>query len=272
LSAKHVLQLFDTIESRATSLSAFVNRGLADGEDVVLVATSEHWKAVEERLNSTECRVGSAIAERRLTVVDARDSLDAIMKQGLPDRLLFSECVARAFPENRGPQRRPVRVYGELVDLLAEEGNFSAAIALEKLWNDLLNSWSFMLLCGYSSAHFCGPRVGSALRDVCGCHSLIENDEDNSLASFLIRESERRRSAVRVFVCSGECRMVDTADAARLNSHFFEITQKDRDGVIRTLLTLRAADVLGAEILRDGKVVDYVVGGHSRVDDESTTR
>jgi hypothetical protein len=43
-------------------------------------------------------------------------------------------------------------------------------------------------------------------------------------------------------------------------------------GVIRTLLTLRAADVVGAEILRDGKVVDYVVGGHSRVDDESTTR
>jgi hypothetical protein len=41
-----------------------------------------------------------------------------------------------------------------------------------------------------------------------------------------------------------------------------EITQKDRDGVIRTVLTLGAADVVGAEILRDGNVVDYVVDGH----------
>jgi hypothetical protein len=117
---------------RLATSSDFCARGrprdlLADGEDVVLFATSEHWKAVDERLNSTECRVGSEIAKRRLTVVDARDSLDAIMKQGLPDRVLFSECIARAFPENRGPKKRPVRVYGELVDLLAEEGNFSTA-------------------------------------------------------------------------------------------------------------------------------------------------
>jgi hypothetical protein len=49
-----------------------------------------------------------------------------------------------------------------------------------------------------------------------------------------------------------------------------EITQKDRDGVIRTVLTLGAADVVGAEILRDGNLVDYVVGRHRRVDDEST--
>jgi hypothetical protein len=43
--------------------------------------------------------------------------------------------------------------------------------------------------------------------------------------------------------------MVETADAARLNGHFFEITQKYRNGVIHTVLTLRASDVVGAEIL-----------------------
>jgi hypothetical protein len=46
-----------------------------------------------------------------------------------------------------------------------------------------------------------------------------------------------------------------------LSGPFFEITQKYRDGLIHTVLTLRAVDVVGAEILKDGKVVDYVAGG-----------
>jgi hypothetical protein len=222
---------------RLATSSDFCARGrprdlLADGEDVVLFATSEHWKAVDERLNSTECRVGSEIAKRRLTVVDARDSLDAIMKQDCRtacfsrnalharSRRTVGRRSAPSKPRRRTSMPRSACTENWSIFLLRKEIS-PLRIALEKLWNDLLNSVSFMLLCGYSSAHFCGPRVGSALRDVCGCHSLIEDDEDNSLASFLIRESERRRSALRVFVCSGECRMVDTADAARLNSHFF---------------------------------------------------
>jgi hypothetical protein len=257
------------MEARADGLSVFVNRGLAAGEEVVLFATSEHWKAVDERLHSIGHRVGSAIAERQLTVMDARETLDAIMKGGLPDRALFSACIARVVPENRGPQAPPIRVYGELVDLLAEQGNLTATIALENLWNDRLSSKSFTLLCGYSSTHFCGPLAGSALSDICKCHSGIENAADDSLASFLIAGSERRRCSVKVFLRSGESRMVDTADAARLSGHFFEITQKDRGGLIHTVLTLRAADVIAAEILRDGKLVDYVVGGAQPRHDES---
>ena len=170
MPAEHLLQLFDTIEARAESLSAFVNQCLADDEDVVLFATADHWKAVDERLYLTGRRIGSAIADGRLMVVDACETLDEIMRRGEPDPVQFSACVARALPENGGSHSRGMRVYGELVDLLAEEGNFAAAIALEGLWNDLLNARRFTLMCGYCSAHFATPGAGSALRDICGCH------------------------------------------------------------------------------------------------------
>lgn len=66
--------------------------------------------------------------------------------------------------------------------------------------------------------------------------------------------------AVRVLLSSGERRIVEAADAAR-ERIFFEITQKRRAELTHTVLTLRASDVVGAEIVKDGKVVDYVVGG-----------
>jgi hypothetical protein len=65
---------------------------------------------------------------------------------------------------------------------------------------------------------------------------------------------------VRIILRSGDRRMVETADAARVSGPFFEVTQKYREGMIHTVLTLRADDVVGAEILKDGVVVDYVLG------------
>jgi hypothetical protein len=186
---QHVLHLFDTIESRATSVAGFVSEGLAAGEQVLVYATGDHWKAVDERLSAAGGRLDRAIARDQLTVIDAHKALVSVMKRGLPDRALFSKYVAREIPGNV-PGRTPgVRVYGELVDLLAEQGYYRAATALEHLWNELLASRRLSLMCGYSSVHFGNPLVRSALREICACHSRIVTDEDDPLGSFLIAAS-----------------------------------------------------------------------------------
>jgi hypothetical protein len=55
--------------------------------------------------------------------------------------------------------------------------------------------------------------------------------------------------------------MVDTADGAQLDGAFFLVTRvRQASGRVDTVLTLRAADVVGAEVLQDGVRIDYVSG------------
>jgi hypothetical protein len=55
--------------------------------------------------------------------------------------------------------------------------------------------------------------------------------------------------------------MVPTADGARADGPFFVITRPHTgSGRIETILTLRTQDVVAAEILKDGVVIDRVLG------------
>jgi hypothetical protein len=67
----------------------------------------------------------------------------------------------------------PVHIYGEMVEVLAEEGEFLAAAQLEELWNEVAQHW-IMLLCGYSSAHFGPERSTHALEAICRSHSKVQ--------------------------------------------------------------------------------------------------
>ena len=55
--------------------------------------------------------------------------------------------------------------------------------------------------------------------------------------------------------------MLDTADSARLDEPFFLVTRSYPEiRQVETVLTLRAEDVVAAEILENGVRIDYVLG------------
>jgi hypothetical protein len=56
-----------------------------------------------------------------------------------------------------------------MVDLLARDGHYAAATAVEELWNDLAGRHRFSLLCGYHH----GVERGGALGEVCRIHSRV---------------------------------------------------------------------------------------------------
>ena len=59
---------------------------------------------------------------------------------------------------------------------------------------------------------------------------------------------------------SGERRMLPEADGARVDGGFFLITRSTGTARQEVVHTLWAAHVFGAEIMKDGKVIDYVPG------------
>jgi hypothetical protein len=67
--------------------------------------------------------------------------------------------------------------------------------------------------------------------------------------------------AVRLFLASGGQRDIDDADGAQMDGPFFLVTRWDPyQERRRTVLTLRAKDIVSAEILKDGVSVEFVLG------------
>lgn len=182
----HAVQFFDTDESRALHVAAFLAEGYAAGESLVVVARPVHWAAMIEPLERFGVPVRDAASSGRLVVKDAEDTLRRLIRNGTPDKDLFKEGVAHQVASIALTSGHRVRAYGEMVDLLAQRGEFSEAIVLENLWNSLSERVPIFLLCGYSSAHFVSTTTHRALRDICQCHSGVSRHSEDPLAAWVL--------------------------------------------------------------------------------------
>ena len=70
--------------------------------------------------------------------------------------------------------------------MLAEQGDLGAAFALEQLWNALGSEMPFTMMCGYCSAHFTASTAQRSLRDICGTHTDVMADADDTLGRYLL--------------------------------------------------------------------------------------
>jgi hypothetical protein len=177
----HAVQLFDAPRSLADAVSHFLIDGRARGEHLVVIARASHWQLIRAYLERRAFPVEDA---EGLTVIDARKIRARIMRRGLLDPGRMEDTLGTMMAEfATGP--RPLRVYGEIVELFAEEGDFEQACALEDYWNHLHDKYRFTLLCGYSAAHFADPRNSRHLREVVGRHTSVKSQSADSLGSWL---------------------------------------------------------------------------------------
>lgn len=181
---EHIVQLFDTLESLGETVGNFVAEGLAADEIVLVVARPEAWTTVAARLDRDAADVQGAVSRRQLVVLDAQATLSKFNGQSWPDRVRFDAVIGGLVRELVGRGR--LRIYGEMVDVLAAEGQFQAAVALEDLWNDLAKTIPFSLFCGYSAVNFGSERNRKALRLICRCHSATRVNDDDDLAAWLL--------------------------------------------------------------------------------------
>jgi hypothetical protein len=80
-------------------------------------------------------------------MLDARQTMAKFMTGARPDARLFVDVMGETITRLvRGREGTPVRAYGEMVDLLWQDGNTDGAIELERLWNELATRYHFSLL------------------------------------------------------------------------------------------------------------------------------
>jgi MEDS: MEthanogen/methylotroph, DcmR Sensory domain len=185
VDTEHLVQLFDSDESLADAVGAFLHEGFVRGETLLAVMDEQRWYAVAMRLSSWGVPVDQVMRSGQLTVRAAAETLKTFMRLGRADRDLFEDSVGALIRDLSG-RGAPLRIYGEMVNLLAAAGEYRAAHELEELWNNLGRRSVYRLFCGYAAAHFGDPRTLGALRRICASHSQVLSSPQDVLGSFLL--------------------------------------------------------------------------------------
>jgi hypothetical protein len=174
----HAVQFYKDEHSLAGTVARFLAEGLSSGEPSIIIATPSHSDLILKEVSS----LGLDTDERRRTgelhILDASKALSSFMVGGMvggtPDPVKFKLHVGNAIEALCAGRRPcPIRAYGEMVDILWQEGNCDGAIKLELLWNQLAITHEFALLCGYAFGHFYKETSEARYKEVCDQHSEI---------------------------------------------------------------------------------------------------
>jgi hypothetical protein len=127
-------------------------------------------------------------------VLDAHDTLGQITRANVPDGPCFRNTISSIVRRLATSPAAGLRIYGEMVDILAESGHFDGARRLEELWNELGAEVPFALFCGYASAHFGDPRSAGALHAICRAHTHVHSKSEDDLGTFLVSQAAAHQS------------------------------------------------------------------------------
>jgi len=151
----HGVQFYKDPDGLCRIVGGFVGEGLTQGGLALLIATPDHAARIDSCLRALAIDVDDMKRHARLVIMDARETLQRFMIDGMPNPGMFRQVVSSALARvRRGREQCTIRAYGEMVDLLWRDGLEAAAIRLETLWNQLATTDDFNLLCGYSMGNF----------------------------------------------------------------------------------------------------------------------
>lgn len=194
----HAVQFYSDDDFLIGTLADFLFPVLQSGEAAVVFGTQSHLDGLSSRLNAQGVDVFGITATGRLILQDAAAVLRELKDGGTVDTAKLPQiagpAIDRARAAAKGSSDRVV-VFGEIVALLCEEGNYVAALELEEAWNELSKSHSFSLHCAYPLAAFSREEQGEMFLKVCGVHAVVLPTEGYTA---LPEEGERLRTITRL--------------------------------------------------------------------------
>jgi anti-sigma regulatory factor (Ser/Thr protein kinase) len=194
----HLVHFYRAEDELAERVGAYLAEALDGGGAAIAIASEPHLVAIGHKLEAVGINPRTAIAAGELILLDARATLDKLVIEGQVDREAFDREVGRTV-RAAGRRHSTLRAYGEMVDLLWQDGDIPAAIELERVWNDLMARLRFTLLCAYQSSAVEAPEHGQGLQAICRLHSAQETsrafhpDRTSPAAARRFMEVELRR-------------------------------------------------------------------------------
>jgi signal transduction histidine kinase len=172
----HSVQFYESDQTLGRAIGEFLAAGLKAGQPTLVVATGAHRAAFVHHLATHGFDIERLCREGRLELLDAKETLSTFMVDAQPDGDRFLDCVGGTIADmasRRHGRPEPVLVYGEMVDLLWQDGQADAAIRLEDLWNALAAKYEFSLRCSYAMDRFPLGADASPFQTICSQHTHV---------------------------------------------------------------------------------------------------
>ena len=170
----HAVQFYKDETSLAGTVAQFLADGLSTGQPGLVIASPSHTQTIVRELAALGLDVDALRTTGELRFFDAQKMLASFMFGGLPDPVLFRSTVGDVIEQLcAGRTPCPIRAYGEMVDLLWQDGNSDGAVKVEILWNQLAATYDFALLCGYAFGHFYKETRDPRYEEVVAQHSQV---------------------------------------------------------------------------------------------------
>jgi hypothetical protein len=180
--SEHVVAFYEDETFLVDSVVAFSLDGLRNDETVIVFATAEHREAFEAGLAAAGHDVAASRQLGRYIDLDAVQTLAMLVRDGQLDVPLYHRAVGEMLDEaTRGG--RKVRVYGEMVALLWEQGHVGTALELEERWNRIAARTPFPVLCSYPMRSFDTEESAGHFRAVCERHTAVTTESYALLAT-----------------------------------------------------------------------------------------
>lgn len=211
----HIVQLYQDQQFLNRAVCRFAAGALANGEGVILVPTLAHWEAFYPRLEAEGVDVKAAQNCGQLTVVDADELLPEFMRDAMPDAPLFLGLAADVIDRARDKGRYPkVRWWGEMVNILWEQGQVAASMNLEDQFDQLAHQHDIAIFCSFVMDNFNSEVHSRMLPRLGQNHSHLIPVEDYTRLERAVAE------ALRETVGADEARVLEEELLARYASRF----------------------------------------------------
>ena len=170
---EHVVLFYQDERELAVRVNEYLLPAVTDGGGAaIVVATPDHRRFFEEHLAEVGADVAAARARGSYLEFDANETIRGFMVGDRPDPAGLWQ-VASPLLRQAAQAGQPVLVFGEMVSLLWDAGLVSAAIEVERMWNELGGQHPFSLLCAYPARPVTCSHYLDALTEVCRTHSEV---------------------------------------------------------------------------------------------------
>ena len=174
--SRHAVQFHANDSHFLDEVSQLVAATLRSGEQVVIVTNEATRTGVAQRLQARQIDLAMLAERGQYVAQDSALALSHVMHEGRPDKERVAEMIhgldllRLAVPN--GPRGR-LTIVGDMSACLCRNGDFEAALELERIWNDLTRALPFFTVCSYPIDCFENSEALNLLSNVCAAHSAV---------------------------------------------------------------------------------------------------